>query len=122
MKKKIKKTKDLTKGTMRLRGNLKLKYAASVYSMQASSAKLETMQARLKHLAETDEKFAEVLGMLSEEQELKADASKSAAKLQVTAKEVCEKFNIPFTEFRQYVVDTESGQITHTPIKDKDNG
>lgn len=111
-----KKDPNIEKRVHHLRGNLKLKYAAAVYSMQAANAKLEAQQTSIRLRAETDTVFAEALAALSQENTLKTEVSKAIAKLQLVGKKVCEKFDIPFEEFKHYVVDTETGKVTHTPI------
>ena len=106
---------DPAKGTMRLRGNLKLQYAAAVYSLQAANAKLETTDSEMARRAENDEAFADALRLLSKREAQTVDVSKAISKVHTVAKKVCDKYNIPFEEFRDYVVDTETGQITHAP-------
>lgn len=113
-KKKTRKRKeaDPTEKTLRLRGNLKLQYAAAVYATQAANSKLETLKAQMAHRAESDPVFAEALEMLSRESALQTDISKSISHLHTVAKKICTKFDISLDEFKHYVVDTESGQIT----------
>lgn len=105
---------DPTKGLLRLRGNLKLQYAAAVYSTQAANAKLEAQRSEIKRRAETDEVFADALRLMSLEKSLQEDLSKSLGKLRSVAHKICKKFDIPFEEFREYVVDTETGKVTHS--------
>lgn len=115
--KKRRKKKEGDPAQFRLRGNLKLKYAAAVYAMQAANAKLEAQQAMIRLKVETDPAIQEAMKMLSAEQMLKSEASKAIADLHVVAKKVCEKFEIPLNKFRDYVVDTESGLVTNAPLK-----
>jgi len=115
MARKTKRSQDPTEKTLRLRGNLKLQYAAAVYATQAANSKLETLQAKMSLRAETDPVFAEALQMLSEESALRTDISKSVGHLHTVANKICKKFDISIETFRDYVVDTESGQITHVP-------
>ena len=112
MARKKKKEKDPSSKIIRLRGNLKLQYAAAVYATQASNAKLETLKAQMTLRAETDSVFAEALQLLSTESALHTDISKSLSHLHTVAKKICDKYSIPLATFKDYVVDTESGQIT----------
>lgn len=112
------KVKPKKPAPMRLRGNMKLKYAAAVYQMQAAAAKLETLQLDIKNRAEQDPVFAEALKLISSEATHRVDAEKAVSKLHAVALKVCEKFDIPLAEFKHYIVDTESGQITHVPKKE----
>lgn len=116
---KKKRKKENDPAPIRLRGNLKLQYAAAVYEMQAATAKLEAQQAMIKLRVETDPALEEAFKLLSAEQTLKAELDKTFVKLKGVAEKVCEKFGIPLNEFKDYVVDTESGIVTNAPLKGK---
>lgn len=119
--KKPKKNKnaDPTVGTLRLRGNLKLKYAAAVYASQAAGAKVETLKAQIALKASNDPVFADALELLKTENSLLTEMSKTVGQLHTVAKQICEKFDIPLADFRHFVVNTESGQITRVEKEKK---
>jgi len=110
-----KKVDNAPKAALRLRGNLKLKYAAAAFELQAAQAKLETAEAEIRRRAETDPVFAEALSLMSHRAQMEADVSKGISKLQTVGRQVCDKLSIELDEFKHYVIDTESGTVTYLP-------
>ena len=108
---------DPAEKATKLRGNLKLKYAAAAFELQAAQAKLETAEAKIKNLVETDQAFADALAKISQRAQFEVDVAKSLSKLQQVGRQVCDKLGIEFAEFKHYTVDTDSGLVTYLPQK-----
>ena len=115
-----KKQKDPEKGIPRLRGNLKLKYAAAYYEYEATVNKLAAANAHLRELALMPEHRA-VFRALAQQGHHTQEVVKLRDKAALVGAEICKKFDIPEVEWGHYVVDTETGKLTKI-TGDKDNG
>ncbi len=110
MAKKKKKQTDPEKGIPKLRGNLKLKYAASFFQYESSLSKLQAAKAKLGELSLKPE-HREVFQAITQSEACLEDIKELQKKLAEVAREICEKHSIPYEDWKYYVVDTETGSM-----------
>ena len=107
----------------KLRGNLLLKYSASIFEMQAAQAKLEAKEAEIGRKADQSDEYSRAIQDLTMRVTLQEDLSKVVAKVTAVARQVSEKLGVEYEDFKNYTIDTETGQVLYVPVKEKaENG
>lgn len=109
-----KKRPDPMKGTMRIRGNMRLEYATAFAEYSASESALKAATAELM-LLQQDPAFSVVFKAINAVELAGANKHKKHLKVCEVARKVADKLGITYEEFSTLSVNTDTGTITPTP-------